>query len=174
MANYYTRTVITESVLLTDALHSVLLVRGAQAECEGPSETILDALAFGREEILNSYYVTFENGWNNQWDSVDEYIDDELDEGESVSDEFRRLFEMEEHEILLEILKINPMQDHIVEQSSWSCSKMRADGFGGSGLIVNRKGFLYITTSNYQIRDDGEIIHGGTFTPWEECANVPA
>jgi hypothetical protein len=45
---------------------------------------------------------------------------------------------------------------------------MRLDGFGGSGLIVNRKGYLYLTTSHYEIGDDGVIEPSGKFVFWDD------
>lgn len=175
MANYYTRTVITEPFLLTDDLRDVLTARGGELYPEGEKETVLDGIVHERPP-LSSYSIVFEDGWNNQWDDVNEYIDDMLDDEEAngLSDEFKRMFEMEEHEILREILKVNPARGHIEEQNSWGCSKMRLDGFGGSGLIVNRKGFLYITSSNYEIDEDGIIQAGGSFTFWEEYDRAAA
>jgi hypothetical protein len=58
--------------------------------------------------------------------------------------------------------------DHIEQQSSWSCSKMRLDGFGGSGLIVTRKGYLYLTTTRFEIEEDGTVKFGGEFITWED------
>lgn len=167
MANYYTRTVITEPVLLTSDLSDLLTARGAELYPEGQHETVLDGIVHERPP-LTSYSVVFEDGWNNQYEDFEEWEYDHGEDGDTHSDEFKRLFELGEHEILREIIKVNPDKAEIVMQSSWSCSKMRLDGFGGSGLIVNRKGYLYLTTSHYVVEADGTIKPGAEFVTWDE------
>jgi hypothetical protein len=43
---------------------------------------------------------------------------------------------------------------------------MRTDGFGGSSLHVTRKGYLYLTTTDVVIDEDGTCRHAGKFEPW--------
>lgn len=168
MANYYTNEVITDAVYLTDDLCKLLQMKGAEVEPTGEKQTVLDGMVNGA--ILNQYYVTFENGWNEYYETFDEWAAEELyddDEVAEVSDYIKAHFGYGKEDLLHEVLKVNPEMDHIVMQAAWSCSKMRLDGFGGSGLIVNRKGYLYLTTSNYVIDEDGTIRNASQFTTWE-------
>jgi len=169
MANYYTRTVLTESVLLTEDLHAVLRARGATIYEESAPETVLDGIVHERMP-LGKYSVVFEDGWTCPCEDVDEFLveyagwDD--DDAANLSPEARELVLADEPFILHEILKLNPELDHINMQSAWGCSKMRLDGFGGSGLIVNRKGYLYLTSNHYEIDEDGVIEPSGKFRFW--------
>ena len=169
MADYYTRTVITAPVLLSPDLVAVLNARGAALDCIS-EETVLDGIVAERMP-LGEYYVTFADGWTEPCDDVDEFLIeyagwDEAD-AEAASPEIRELMVADDADILHEILKLNPEMDHIEQQSSWSCSKMRLDGFGGSGLIVTRKGYLYLTTSHFEIDEDGVAAYAGGFKLWE-------
>ena len=170
MADYYTRTVITDSVLLTTDLVAVLNARGASLDCE-EEETVLDGIVHERMP-LGLYTVAFERGWNATCEDVDEFLIEyaNWDEADvlAASDELRKMAVASELDILREILKLNPEAESIDMQSSWSCSKMRLDGFGGSGLILTKLGFLYITSSDYAIAEDGSICQGSAFTTWEE------
>jgi len=170
MANYYTRSVITGPVLLSPNLVAVLSARGAELDCI-EEETVLDGIVAERMP-LGLYTVAFENGWTDPCEDVDEFLIeyagwDDADV-EAATTEFRELVIADEVDILREVLKLNPDADCIDMQSSWSCSKMRLDGFGGSGLILTKLGFLYITSSNYAIAEDGSLCLASAFTPWEE------
>jgi hypothetical protein len=172
VANYYTRTVLTETVLLTEDLASILVARGAQLyEEDGKGENVLDGIVNERPP-LKRYSVVFEDGWTDPCDDVDEFLIDyagwDDEDAENASPEFRKLVIEDEHVILREILKVNDDKQEIDMQSGWGCSKMRLDGFGGSGLIVNRKGYLYLTSSHYEIDADGTIKHAGGFVSWDE------
>lgn len=171
MANYYSRTVITECVLLTDELVSILEARGADVCVEGVKETVLDGLANDRVP-LSSYSVVWSEGWTDPCDDADEFLVDyafwDEERIDNASPEFRKLVISSEAVILREIAKVNPQKTYIEMQSSWSCSKMRLDGFGGSGLIVSLKGYLYITSNDYCIDEDGVIAPRSVFSPWDE------
>jgi hypothetical protein len=178
MANYYTRTVITETFLLTEELVSVLSARGAAVYSEGEKETVLDAIVAERPP-LSRFSIVFEDGWVEPCDDVDEFLieyagwsSDKVEE--HYSESFRELVVAGEAAILLEILKLNPDREHIEMQASWSCSKMRLDGFGGSGVIVNRKGYLYLTTTQYEIDEDGVIEPSGKFVFWDDEESAAA
>jgi len=177
MANYYTRTVITQPFLLTGDLVSVLKARGASLYPEGEGETVLDGIVNERPP-LTSYSIVFDDGWTEPCEDVDEFLVDycgwDDEDCEKASPEFRALVVKSEHEILREIIKVNPQKEEIVEQSSWGCSKMRLDGFGGTGLIVNRKGFLYITTHDFTVDADGTIKPGSEFVSWKEFDEAAA
>lgn len=177
MADYYTQTVLTEPVYLTEELYGVLTLLQADITPAGDTETVLDGIVRERPP-LTKYYVTFPEGWRTACgEDVDEFLVEHLDLGEeeieALSDKFREMIVMDEPELLREIIKLNPEMEHIEMQSSWSCSKMRLDGFGGSGLIVNRKGYLYLTTTHYEIDEDGVIEHAGGFKFWEPEAEQP-
>ena len=167
MADYYTRTVITGAIPLTDEMLAVVEARSATVYPQD-EEGILDALANVRQP-LKTYHVVFEDGWLSQFSNdVDEEIG-ELGIEDDVSDEFKRLIMLDEADFLHESLKLSETLDHIEMQSGFGCSEMRLDGFGGSGLIVTRKGYLYITTSNWELNGDGTAEHRGKFHPWEDA-----
>lgn len=166
MADYYSRSVITEQAKLTKTMARVLEARGATLYEEG-KENILDGLASGRVP-LTTYAIVFGEGWSNCYETADEWAEDYGDEDEDITDEFRELFEMSEENLMHEILKINPDLDSLESQCGWSCSKMRLDGFGGSSVIVTRKGYLYITTTNFEVEEDGTIKPGNVFHAWDE------
>ena len=164
MADYYTREVVTTTINLTELMRSVLGLRGADIDVVDEAN-VLDSIVSGA--LLSECAVSFESGWNdNDPEELIEWHEPEVSDEDKP--EFDRLLALEKHEFFREVLKVDLEADHIDLQSSWSCSKMRLDGFGGSGLIVNRKGFLYITTCDFTISDDGEIAPRSVFSPWEE------
>jgi hypothetical protein len=171
MADYYSRTVICETLLLTDDQQRALELVGASMDPMGGDETILDGIVNERPP-LKEYYVYFPNGWTNACEDVDEFLieyaglDDE--EAAEVSAEARRLVVLQEPDLLREVLKVNPDLDVIQMQESWSCSKMRPDGFGGRSLWLNRKGYLYVCTSQVEIDEDGIIENPSSFHLWED------
>lgn len=170
MANYYTRSVITDTFLLTPEMSTALTFRGAAVDPEGPGETVLDGMVNERPP-LRSYSITFEDGWNDlveSYESVDEWIKDEGERPEDWNDEAKRLLWLDKEDLLHEVLKVNPDKDVIEMQSAWSCSKMRLDGFGGSGLIVTRKGYLYLTSTHYEVDEGGTIKPCGEFRAWAD------
>lgn len=170
MADYYTQTVITDTFLLTEEMRDALDARGAEVYAEGPGETILDGLVNERPP-LREHSIAFQEGWSDlveSYGSVDEWIEDEGHDPEDWNDEAKRLLWLDKEDFLLEILKVNPDKDQIEMQSAWSCNKMRLDGFGGSGLIVTRKGYLYLTSTHYQVDEDGTIKHAGGFQAWAD------
>lgn len=167
MADYTTQEVITSPVLLTDDLVSILQMKGAEVVPTGEKQNVLDGIVHGA--MLSEYYVTFESGWSDYCETFEEWAGENLDEDEEaqVSDYVKENFNLGKEDLMREILKVNPEANHIEMQAGWSCSRMRLDGFGGSGLIVNRKGYLYITTSNFIEDEDGVIQHGNDFHFWE-------
>ena len=175
MANYNTRTVITDEVLLTEDQAAALVYRGAECyNTRRQEETVLDGIIHGRMPC-NEYAVSFEEGWDNQvedYEDLNQWINDFGHDPEDFNDEIRRLVVMEEVNLLHEILKVNPKKDKIEQQSAWTCSKMRLDGFGGSGLIITRKGYLYLTTSHFDIDEDGVVNPSGGFKLWEAASDV--
>ena len=172
MANYYTRTTLDKVVGLTTDLHDVFERRGGTLYSEGEEETVLDGIVAERPP-MTSYSLVFEEGVTGLYtDTLEEELAEMDIEPGDVSDEFKRLIMLDEAELLLEILKLNPEIDELDLQSAFSCSKMRIDGFGGSGLIVNRKGYLYITTSDYEIDEDGIIQARAAFRFWDDHQTV--
>jgi hypothetical protein len=164
VADYYTREVVTEPVNLTKEMQQVLTLRGAEVSVTGKG-CVLESMVTGN--LTDECVVSFEEGWNdNDPEELIEWHEPEIADADKP--EFVRLLALDKHEFFREVLKVDTEADHITLQSSWSCSKMRLDGFGGSGLIVNREGFLYITTCDYTIDDDGVISPRSIFSPWEE------
>lgn len=175
MADYYTQSVFDKPVLMTEDLASVMQNRGAEVHRYN-EETVLDGIVHGRPP-LSLYGVTFDEGWNDlidAFETLEAWADDTGENLDDYSDEWKRLAVLDEPSTLYEILKLNPEMEEISLQSSFTCSKMRLDGFGGSGLVVNRKGYLYITTTNWEEEPDGTIVLGSKFVPWEESADVEA
>jgi hypothetical protein len=168
MAIYYTKTTLTEPVLLTEDLRTILEARGGELYLEKEEETVLDGIVAERMP-LGAYSVVFEDGMTGVWYTSDEEaVRDLRADHESVSDDLVRFAMMEEEDLLHEILKINPDIDHLTLQSAHSCSRMRLDGFGGTGVIVNRKGYLIINSASFRIDDDGVISPAATFRPWSD------
>ena len=172
MANYYTQTTLDKVVGLTTDLHDVLERRGGTLYLEGEEETVLDGIVAERPP-MSSYSLVFEQGFAGVLDDTLEgcLAEYEIEPGD-VSDEFKRLIMLDDAELLLEILKLNPEIDELDLQSAFTCSKMRIDAFGGSGLIVNRKGYLCITTSDYEIDEDGIIQARAAFRFWDDHQTV--
>jgi len=167
MADYYTRTVLTGPVPLTDAMLTVVSARGADTTLE-IEEGILDAITQERLP-LKTYHVSFEDGWRSQYsDNPDEEIEELGIDDEDVTEEIKRLVMLDEADFFHESLLLDPSIESIEIQSSWGCSKMRLDGFGGSGLILTKKGYLCIITTDFTISDDGVIALRSVFSPWEE------
>jgi len=163
VANYNTREVVTTPVNLTKVMQQVLTLRGAGIDVIGEG-CVLESMVTGK--LSDECTVAFEEGWSdNDPEELIEWHEPEVSDEDKP--EFDRLLALDKHEFFREVLKVDEA-DHIDLQSSWSCSKMRLDGFGGSGLIVNRTGFLYITTCDFTISDDGEIAPRSVFSPWEE------
>ena len=172
MADYYTRTTLDKVVGLTSDLHDVLEGRGATLYLEGEAETVLDGIVAERPPIA-SYAVVCEEGLRGVFDDTVEGCLAEMDiDPDSVSDEFKRLVMLDEAELLLEILKINPEIDELDLQSAHTCSKMRLDGFGGSAVIVSRTGYLYIHTQAYEIDEDGVIQSRTAFRFWGDHQTI--
>lgn len=168
MANYYRRTVITEPMNIDEDLEVALESRGATLHLEGVRETVLDGIARERPP-LTRFAIVFEDGWQDTWgEDVDEFVRDHADlDPSNVSDRAKAIIMMAEENILHEILKLNPDQDLIQMQESWSCSKMRLDGFGGRSTWVTREGYLDVCTSNVEVDVDGTIQLASQFTTWE-------
>jgi hypothetical protein len=163
MADYNTTEVVTTSINLTKVMQQVLKLRGAEIDVIGEG-CVLESMVTGK--LTDECTVGFEEGWNdNDADELIEWHEPEISDTDKP--EFDRLLDLSKHEFFREVLKVDE-GDHIALQAAWTCSKMRLDGFGGSGLIVNRKGFLYITTSDFIINDDGVIASRSVFSPWEE------
>jgi hypothetical protein len=169
MADYYTQTVVTAPVLLTTDLADVLSKRGATTYPADDGETVLDGIVNGRPP-LRKYSVVFEQGWSDDlgdFDTFEEWADWEGEDPDEFSEEFKRLSRLHEHELIHEVLKVNPELEMIELQSGWTCSKMRLDGFGGSSLHVNRKGYLYVNTHHVEVDEDGFIQPTSKMTLWE-------
>jgi hypothetical protein len=171
MADYYSPAVFTDTVGLTNLLQRVLEIQGGTLYKDGYEETILDGIVNERTPI-SRYHVTFSEGWNCSTD-LEDYLEDINEDGELEEElspeeftEIKRLLELPREELLLEILKVDPDTETIEVQCGFSCSKMRIDGYGGYGLVVNRKGYLSNTTTDFAIDDDGTIKPGAIFTKW--------
>jgi hypothetical protein len=172
MANYYTRTTLDKVVGLTSDLHDVFEKRGGTLYEEGEQETVLDGIVAERMP-MSSYSVVFEEGLNGIMDDTVEGCLAEMEiEPDNVSDEFKRLVMLDEAELLLEILKLNPDIEELDLQSAHTCSKMRLGAFGGSGLIVNRTGYLYVSTATYEIDEDGIIQSTAAFRFWDDHLTI--
>ena len=173
MADYYTKEVITSPINLTPLLEKVLVTRGAEIYREG-NETVLDHLVAGQE--IYECCVTFSEGWTEgdcgDLEDFGSFDPDDFDDPEEL-EEFKRLADMDKPFLFHEILKVNPDQTYIELQASWSCNKMRLDGFGGSSLHVTKKGYLYVTTTNVSISEDGIPEFDGKFVSWDDASADP-
>jgi len=167
MADYYSRATIQPFVALTPLLERVLELQGATLEVIDNSETILDGIVKERPPMTVSY-IYFEESWSDGQGS-EEYLEwaetDDLNPEDLA--EFTRLLDLESQGLLHEILKLNPKVDQLEVQCSYSCSKMRPDGWGGHGLIANRKGYIFINTGGYETDEDGIIQATAAFKFWE-------
>lgn len=168
MADYYSRTVIKTLVALTPLLYRTLELQGAGFDVTGDShETILDGIVNERPP-MSVYYVYFTESWSDN-QGAEEYLSwadtDDLSPEDLV--EFTRLLDLESQDLLHEVLKLNPELDEIEVQCSYSCSKMRTDGFGGHCLIVNKRGWLFNSTNDWQVNANGTIEARGSFMFWE-------
>lgn len=168
MANYYSQTTLTQAVLLTENLATVLQARGATLYDAGEGETVLDSLVTG-EQPRKPYAVVWEEGWRNpDGESVEGFMEEiELDP-DDASKNVKDLLILEEEDILHEILKINPDIELLEMNEAWTCSKMRLDGFGGRSLMVNREGYLHIGTARYHVDEDGVIVPDNAFKFWND------
>jgi hypothetical protein len=166
MADYFTQEVVTEPALITTIMEEVLVLRGAELYPDG-DENALDHLVSGVQARTHS--IGFEEGWRDGGPSeLIEWHEPDLDHlSDEDRKEFDRLLAMGKADFFHEVLKINPKKTNIELQAAWTCSKMRLDGFGGSGLFISRKGYLYVTTCRAAVDDDGTIRNLNEFTPWE-------
>lgn len=171
MADYYTRTVVTGAIPLTNDMLTVVEARGATTY-PVDEESVLDAIVNERPPI-KSYHVVFEDGWRSHYSDDVDWELEELGIEEGITDEIKRLVMMDMEDFLHESLKLDTEMGHIETQSGWGCSKMRLDGFGGSALIVTRKGYLYLTTTQFKIDEDGIAEHSGGFKFWEDEDEQP-
>lgn len=172
MADYYTSTTLDKPVRLTPDLHAVFGVRGGTLYLEGEEETILDGIVAERPP-MSTYSVVFEEGLHGIMDETVEGCLAEMGiDPSDATDEFKRLVMLDDAELLLEILKINPEIDELDLQSSHSCSKMRLDGFGGAGTIVNRTGYLHIYTGAWEVDEDGVIQSQAAFRFWGDHQTI--
>jgi len=168
MADYYSQTTLTEEVLLTQDLATVLSARGATLHPAGDEETALDALVTGQMP-RRLYAVVWEEGWRNSCgETLEDFIEEIELEEKDATDGVKALLLLEEEDILHEVLKINPDLDLLEMNEAYTCSKMRLDGFGGRSLIVNRKGYLYIGTSGYHVDEDDVICPDNAFKFWKD------
>lgn len=171
MADYYSKTVITTPVLLTENLVAALSAMGGDLWSDDASEeTVLDGIVHGRPP-LKRYYVTFPDGWSelvNQFDSIVDACADKDIALDECDEELRRLLWLDEPELLREVLLVNPDLTVIELQTGLDCSRMRLDGFGGRGLHVTRKGYLYIDTGSVEVAEDGTVRHLPQFVNWGE------
>lgn len=168
MANYNTHEVVTHPVRLTAAMKEVLTNHRGAILYQVQEANALDGLVDGA--LLHTYHITFENGWADLEDDLEEG-DDENDGEENEEEPANRaevlgLRCLSKEDFFHEVLKVNPDLSHIELQAAWTCSRMRLDGFGGSSLHVTRKGFLYVTTTNVVVKEDGTALLGSTFTPF--------
>jgi len=176
VADYYSQTTLTQQVLLTQDLATVLTARGATLHQDGPGETVLDSLVTG-ELPRTLYGVVWEEGWRNPCgETLEDFMEEiELDP-EDATEKVKELLLLEEEDILHEVLKINPDIDLLEMNEAWTCSKMRLDGFGGRSLMVNRTGYLHIGTHRYHVDEDGVIEPDNAFKFWkdEEAESSPS
>jgi len=168
MADYYSRTVIKTFVNLPPLIYRALELQGASLETTGESdETVLDGIVHERPP-MSQYYVYFDESWSEGMGS-EEYLEWADTDDLSADDlaEFTRLLDLESQDLLHEILKLNPELEEIEVQCSYSCSRMRPDGFGGHCLIVNKKGWFFNSSNGWKADEDGIIEATGAFTMWE-------
>lgn len=168
MADYYSQTTLTQEVLLTQDLATVLTARGATLYPGSDGETVLDALVTG-EMPRRLYAVVWPEGWRNSCgDTLEDFMEEiELEEDDATETVKAHLI-AEEEDILHEVLKINPDIEMLEMNEAWTCSKMRLDGFGGRSLVVNRKGYLHIGTHRYHVDEDGVICPDNAFKFWKD------
>jgi len=174
MADYYSKGTIRPFVNLNAMLYKALETQGASFEVTDDSETVLDGIIKERPP-MTEYYIYFEESWSDGQGS-EEYLEWAETDDLSPEDltEFTRLLDLQMEDLLHEILKLNPEVEEIEHQCAHSCSKMRPDGFSGTGLIVNRKGWLYINTGSWEVDADGSIRSTAAFHPWDdECPETP-
>ena len=177
MADYYSQGVIDGDFLLSTALVTVLSAQNAKLYSEEDGETVLDGIVNERTP-LKSYSIVFGEGWDcwdGRYENLEEATDFEDTNLDKWSDETKRLAMLSMEDLLHEILKVNPEAHSIDYKEAHTCSKMRFDGFGGMGVFVTRKGYLYIHTGRAEVEDDGTIKFGGEFRSWEmEAAEAAA
>jgi len=170
MANYYTREVVTKPLMLTDLMVSVLQMRGAEVEKIDESN-VLDSIVAG--QMLYECIITFESGWDdNEPEELLEWHDPETTDEDKA--EFDRLLAMEKIDFFREVLKVNSDANSIQLQAAWTCDRMRLDGFGGSSCHISRKGYMYVSTTDVDVDDDGTFHAGAQFYPWEEDDKLEA
>lgn len=156
MADYFTQEVVTRYIRLTEPMRKALIGYLGAAVDLVEEENVLDSLVGGLQ--AHTYAVVFQEGWRDA---------DPSDDGDEENSEVDRLRKLSKEHFFREVLKINPGLEAIELQSAWTCSRMRLDGFGGSGLVVTRKGYIYITTGDFVVGDDGVVAMASKFTEWE-------
>lgn len=171
MADYYSPTVFTSDVGLTRPLYKALELQGANFHPTGNDETVLDGIVHGRPPVTG-YHITFQEGWNDGMEAADYLEDVDIDElmkelGPEDFDKFKELLDCDQTDLLYHILEANPEMQEIEVQCGFACSKMRLDGYGGYGIIANRKGYLFNCTTGWEIEKDGTITPTAKFIEWE-------
>lgn len=177
MADYYTQAVIPDSFFLTPATIYALKIMGATVDKDGTTENVLEAMARSREPLWR-YEIYFEENcalgsginlgdelnYRGNADTIESLI--EL-HGSQFVEQVQHLLNLNEPEFLHEVLKLNPDKELIEIQIVYTCSKMRDDGFSGCSYVVNRRGWMCISTTSFHINENGEIESDSEFHYWD-------
>ena len=169
MADYYTQAVIKGAYYLTPDQAEILKARGAELYETGEERTVLDSMTDGSAPS-REYSIAFEEGYREYPETFEEWLEDYADDEDPdhYSDYFKKLFELPEERLFLEILKNNPGAVEIQKEEAHTCSKMREDGFGGGSLVVTRKGYLWIYSGSFDVYEDGTIKVRAEFVEWDD------
>ncbi len=164
MADFYSQATLTPGVRLTKAMRHVIGLTNGSYEVESKG-SLLEDVAAGEEDSNTVYYVYWEDGFSTPDEGeVEERIGaGDFPEGTPEAAEFRRLaklvIEDKTEHFLREVLLHNPEVKHLELHKSYTCSKMRDDGFGGEGIYVTRKQFGIVCDKSLVVDEKTDTIH---------------
>lgn len=158
MADYFTQAVMTPAVRLTPAMREAPALTNATVESE---EGCLDSVFWSETPT----------------DPDGSEVEERLGSFERAEDaaEFQRLAGLLvngkfEH-FLREVLAHNPEVRAIEVHKAFTCSRMRADGFGGEGVYVTRTQYAVVGDRSVVVDEQtGEIRPDVTITAFEPPA----
>jgi hypothetical protein len=153
MADYYTPTVIQETILNSDmtALEQLLLSHVFEGTPDGDgvyfssSEGPSDLIWVSRFELTQALAASHDSD-SQVWHLIKKQLEaDDPDAEEVVLD----LTEASWEHMLQDIVRRSPTLRYITVTAAFTCSKMRADGFGGMALFITADAINGFSTTEF-------------------------